>query len=135
MYYVKAEIAEGVTIRAEITDENVFNQCPKCGAEVAVDLAEIVTDNGPDLFGTAIYCDECGKAARSERETEEHRHKASTAEREAEYFDDLTAAMKAIVRVWDADGVTPKEKIFRLQMAFPEFLPKLPPEAFADEEN
>lgn len=68
MYYVKAEIAEGVTIRAEITDENVFNLCPRCGAEVAVDLAEIVTDSGLDLFGTAIYCDKCGAEARDERE-------------------------------------------------------------------
>lgn len=68
MYYVKAEIAEGVTIRAEITDENVFNPCPRCGAEVAVDLAEIVTDSGLDLFGTAMYCDKCGAEAMAERE-------------------------------------------------------------------
>lgn len=135
MYYVKAEIAEGVTIRAEITDENVFNQCPKCGAEVTVDLAEIVTDNGLDLYGTAMYCDECGEAVRGEMETEERQHKTSATKRGAEYFDDLTAAMKAVVRVWDADGVTPKEKVLRLQAAFPEFMPKLPPEAFADEEG
>lgn len=133
MYYVKAEIAEGVTIRAEITDENVFNQCPKCGAEVAVDLAEVVTENGLDLYGTAMYCDECGGAARNA--ADEHHCKAGTAQRGTEYFDDLTAAMKAVVRVWDADGVTPKEKLIRLQVAFPEFVPKLPPEAFPDEEN
>lgn len=35
----------------------------------------------------------------------------------------------------DADGVTPKEKLLRLQAAFPEFVPKLPPEAFPDEED
>ena len=48
MFYVKAEIADGVTIQAEVTHENVFNVCPRCGAETPVDLADIVTDGHLD---------------------------------------------------------------------------------------
>lgn len=76
MFYVKAEIADGVTIQAEVTHENVFNRCPRCGAEVAVDLAEIVTDDGLDLYGTALYCDECARAVRDDRAEEERRSMA-----------------------------------------------------------
>ena len=63
MFYVKAEIAEGVTIQAEVTHENVYNRCPKCGAETPVDLADIATDGELDLYGTAVYCKECSEKA------------------------------------------------------------------------
>ena len=43
----------------EITHENVFNVCPKCGRECAVNLAEVVTEDGLDLCETAVYCPEC----------------------------------------------------------------------------
>lgn len=66
MFYVKTKIAEGVTIRAEITGENVFTTCPGCGIEHQVDLAEMVDSRGGlDLYGTAVYCAECS-AARNE---------------------------------------------------------------------
>ncbi len=58
MFYVKTEIAEGVTIRAGITDENVFTTCPECGREHQVDLATI---EELDLCGTVVYCGECSK--------------------------------------------------------------------------
>ena len=61
MFYVKAEIVEGVTIQAEVTHENVYNRCPKCGAETPVDLADIATDGELDLYGTAVYCKECSE--------------------------------------------------------------------------
>ena len=64
MFYVKTEIAEGVTIRAEITGENVFTACPECGREHQVDLAAIVEF---DLCGTVVYCDECSKRRELER--------------------------------------------------------------------
>lgn len=52
----------------------------------------------------------------------------------AEYFDNVTAAIEALVKVWNADGVSPKERVLRLQRAFPEILPELPPDAFPSEE-
>lgn len=62
MFYVKSEIAEGVTVRAEITDENVFTICPDCGIEHQVDLADVVDEDGKlDLFSTAICCTACTK--------------------------------------------------------------------------
>lgn len=43
----------------EIRHDNVYNLCPECGKECVVDLAEVVTENGLDLCGTAVYCPEC----------------------------------------------------------------------------
>lgn len=132
MYYVKAEVAEGVTIRAEVAHDNVFNQCPRCGMDVPVDLADIVTDDGLNLYGTAIYCDKCSASITDEQAAEERCHKSKETPREAEYYDSMTAAMKALAKVWEADGITTKERGLRLQAAFPEFLPKQSPEAFTE---
>jgi len=48
-------------ITTEITDENVFTQCPGCGSEVSIDLVELFSDGAGDLFGTAVYCADCTK--------------------------------------------------------------------------
>lgn len=58
MFYVKREI-DGKIIKEEITSENVFTVCPKCGKELQVDLAEIFPDGEIDLEGTAIICKDC----------------------------------------------------------------------------
>lgn len=58
MFYVKTKVNDETTITTEITDENVFTCCPECGKEFAVDLSEVLTNDG-DLFGTAVYCTEC----------------------------------------------------------------------------
>lgn len=55
MFYVKTKINEETTITTELTDENVFTQCPECGKEFEIDLYDVFADGG-DLFGTAIYC-------------------------------------------------------------------------------
>lgn len=58
MFYVKTKINEETTITTELTDENVFTQCPECGTEHVIDLADVFL-NGGDLYSTAIYCAEC----------------------------------------------------------------------------
>jgi predicted nucleic acid-binding Zn ribbon protein len=62
MFYLKTELAEGVALETEITDENVFTRCPECGAKVRVDLAAFMGDEDFDLYGTGVYCDDCAKA-------------------------------------------------------------------------
>ena len=62
MFYLKTELAEGVALETEITDENVFTRCPECGAKVPVDLAAFVGDEDFDLYGMGVYCDDCAKA-------------------------------------------------------------------------
>ena len=64
MFYVKEKLSDSAEINIEIHDENVFCRC-KCGCEVSVDLAEILSDGVSDLFGTAVFCDECSKEARN----------------------------------------------------------------------
>ena len=59
MFYVKMQDGEKV-IKEELTDENVFTVCPKCGKELQIDLAEVFPD-GVDLFTTSIICRECSK--------------------------------------------------------------------------
>ena len=61
MFYVKTNLTEGMTVKTEITDENVFCRCPDCGSEVPVDLSEIFNDGEGDLFSTAVLCRECCK--------------------------------------------------------------------------
>ncbi len=64
MFYVKEKIGDTAEMTLEINDENVFCRCPKCGCEVRVDLVEVLRDEDSDLFGTAVYCDQCGKEVR-----------------------------------------------------------------------
>lgn len=66
MFYIKTEVAEGVTIRAEITD-NVFTVCPDCGSEHRVELDDILKSEHADLYSTNVYCEECGKRRALER--------------------------------------------------------------------
>ena len=42
-----------------IEDGNVYTICPECGREHAVDLQEILEGGSADLYGTAVYCEEC----------------------------------------------------------------------------
>lgn len=65
MFYVKEKINDALSIKTELSDENVFCRCPGCGAEVQVDLNEFFGDENFDLFGSEIYCDACSRKARS----------------------------------------------------------------------
>ncbi|WP_298592721.1 hypothetical protein [uncultured Mitsuokella sp.] len=65
MFYVKETLNDALEIKTEITDENVFCRCPRCGTEVKVDLNEFFGDEEFDLFATALYCDDCGRKVRS----------------------------------------------------------------------
>lgn len=58
MFYIKHE-SDGVTVKAEITDENVFTICPECGKEHGVDLSEVFKGGDADFYSTSVYCPEC----------------------------------------------------------------------------
>jgi len=73
MFYVKERLNDAMEVSIEITDENVFCHCPMCGSEVSVDIAEILSDGESDLFGTAVFCDECGKKVRTGGRHYEHK--------------------------------------------------------------
>lgn len=72
MFYVKEKLNDTMDVSIEITDENVFCHCPLCGLEVSVDIAEIFKDGESDLFSTAVFCDECGKAVRAGGKQDEY---------------------------------------------------------------
>lgn len=61
MFYVKEKINDTVEITLEIHDDNVFCICPGCGCEVCIDLVETFGDGLGDLYGTDVYCPECGR--------------------------------------------------------------------------
>ena len=65
MFYVKEKLSDAVEVTVEITDENVFTHCPGCGDEVIIDLAELFSDGESDLYGTAVYCEECSRKIRN----------------------------------------------------------------------
>ena len=66
MFYVKTQLAPETSLQTEIHEDNVFTQCPRCGEEIAVNLAEIFGDVEVDLFGTSVYCEACSKALTGE---------------------------------------------------------------------
>lgn len=51
-----------------IEADNVFTQCPRCGKEFPIDLADAVTDGQLDLYGTSIYCKQCSERIRKARD-------------------------------------------------------------------
>lgn len=51
-----------------IEDGNVYTICPECGREHAVDLQEILEGGDADLYGTAVYCEECSARRESVRQ-------------------------------------------------------------------
>ena len=62
MFYVKEKINDAMEVTVEINDENVFCTCPECGDEVQVNLEDLSdADDGLDLYGMAVYCDDCTK--------------------------------------------------------------------------
>lgn len=44
-----------------IYDTNVFTTCHKCGKEHRVNIQDVLSDGVSDLFGTAVYCQDCAK--------------------------------------------------------------------------
>lgn len=52
--YVKAELADGVEIKVEITSENLYDVCPQCG------LAEIIESR--------YYCGRCSSKLKASKE-------------------------------------------------------------------
>ena len=60
MFYVKTKLNDTTDIKVDITDENVYTRCPKCGAEFLVDFfSDLMKDDNVDLCGTTVYCSEC----------------------------------------------------------------------------
>ncbi|MFP3153335.1 hypothetical protein LQZ18_02680 [Lachnospiraceae bacterium ZAX-1] len=66
MFYVKEQLNDAMVVSIEINDENVFCNCPHCGLEVQIDLAEVFADGEIDLFGTVVLCRDCGKKVMEE---------------------------------------------------------------------
>ena len=63
MFYVKTLLGANTAIVTEITDENVFTRCPDCGAEICIDLNDVIDKDGQlDLYGLGVCCPECSRA-------------------------------------------------------------------------
>ena len=62
MFYVKEKINEAMEVRIEVGSDHVYGICPGCGDEVQVNLEDLsAADDGLDLYGMAVYCDDCTK--------------------------------------------------------------------------
>ena len=60
VFYVKHE-AEGVSAKINVTDENVFTDCPQCGEATKIDLEDYLRLGDNDLCDS-VYCDKCSAA-------------------------------------------------------------------------
>lgn len=63
MYYLK-----NGKKKLYIEEDNVYTQCPRCGKERQIDLADAVIDGQLDLYGTSWYCEKCGEKVRSKQQ-------------------------------------------------------------------
>ena len=62
MFYVKTKISNSVEIKAELYEDEIYTQCPKCGKEIQIEaeeLANIIKDQA--LASTSVYCKQCSK--------------------------------------------------------------------------
>ncbi len=59
MFYVKTQLNPDAVMEIDITHENVYCRCPHCGAEVKVNLNELVHEKDFDLCGCSVLCQEC----------------------------------------------------------------------------
>jgi hypothetical protein len=61
MFYIKTQLADGMSVATEITPQNVYCHCPDCGNEVSVNIAEVFAGGESDLYSTSVCCAECTK--------------------------------------------------------------------------
>lgn len=45
-------------------EDNVRTNCPNCGREHIVDIVDVASTDGFDLYDSAAYCEECSREAR-----------------------------------------------------------------------
>ena len=60
MFYVKIR-KDDVSVKAEITPDNVYTECAGCGHEIPIDLEEMLKDDACDLTATKVFCDACSR--------------------------------------------------------------------------
>lgn len=58
MFYVRARLADDVSVEIDITGENVFTSCADCGAEIRADLDELIGLDGFSM-SSALCCEAC----------------------------------------------------------------------------
>lgn len=62
MFYIKTNISNGVEIKIDLFEDEIYTQCPKCGKEIQInseELADIIKDQC--LTSTNVYCKDCAK--------------------------------------------------------------------------
>ena len=59
MFYIKVQLAPGVSIQSEIRSDNVTTRCHCCDDEMQVDLADVFSDGEGDLESTELLCPAC----------------------------------------------------------------------------
>ena len=63
MFYIKAKLTENVEVKVPMYDNRIYTQCPDCGTEHAVEIADIarIIHEGGDFVNTSVYCEKCSK--------------------------------------------------------------------------
>lgn len=61
MIFIKAKINDDIEIKIDLYGDEFRSYCPKCGKEHDVEIETVATiiNDGGDLGGTVIYCNEC----------------------------------------------------------------------------
>ena len=73
MLYIKTKLNEEITLSVPLYDDEIYTQCPGCGAEHAVEpeiLAHILNE-GDDFASATVYCEKCSKKETAAKTTAE----------------------------------------------------------------
>lgn len=66
MFFVKI-LTDDLQVQAPIEPDNVFTECAGCGAEIPIDLEELLKHENADLCSTAVFCEDCSRDLRKQR--------------------------------------------------------------------
>jgi len=63
MFYVRKRLGDGVEMRIELYDDEIYTPCTVCGREMnygPAELADIIREAG--VGGTSVICGNCNKS-------------------------------------------------------------------------
>ena len=61
MFYTKLTLQDNGELITYLTDDIIYGNCPVCGKEIPIDLAEVLSEEDSTLCNTDVYCEDCAK--------------------------------------------------------------------------
>ena len=60
--FAKGKVKDGSIVNAELSAENIYSLCGKCGKEMRIDICEFTQEGCFEPDNSQMYCPECSKS-------------------------------------------------------------------------